>query len=139
MPAQGIVTVAYRVLAGFTGLIGTLLGLVFVVAFLDRAVFQVFARPLFDTDIGGYFMVGFAGCVLFGWAGCLFASARRPHENPGIATATATALIVTALIRLLAWYSGEFWLIRDQLRLEAAVLSIAALGFIWLKPDRLPA
>jgi hypothetical protein len=139
VPAQGLAAVAYRVLAGFTGLIATLLGTIFVVAFLDRAVFQVFARPLFDTDIGGYFIVGLAGCVLFAWGGCLFVSARRPYENPGIATATATALIVTALLRLLAWYSGEFWLIRDQLRLEAAVLAIAALGFIWLKPERLPA
>jgi hypothetical protein len=139
VPAQGIANVAYRLLAGFTGAFGVLLGAVFVVAFLDRAVFQVFAHPLFDTDIGGYFVVGFAGCVLFGWAGCLFASARRPYENPGIATATATAFIVLALLRLLGWYSGEFWLIREQLRLEAAVLAVAALGFIWLKPERLPA
>lgn len=127
---------AYRLLAATTAALCLLFGIVFVTAFLDRALFQVFARPLFDTDFQGYFILGFVGCVLFAWAGCLIASARTPRENPGIATSTATALIVTALVRLLAWYSGEYWPIRDQLRFEAAVLAVLALAFIWLKPSR---
>ncbi len=129
----------YRMLAGVTATACIVFGVVFVAAFLDRAVFQIFARPLFDTDVQGYFILGFAGCVLFAWAGCLIASARTPAGTPGIATATATALIVAALLRLLAWYSGEYWPIRDLLRVEAAVLAVVALGFIWLKPDRRPA
>lgn len=126
----------YRVLAGATAAVAILFGVVFVTAFLDRAVFQIFTRPIFDTDIQGHFILGFAGCLLFAWAGCLIASARAPLAAPGIATATATALIVAALLRLLAWYSGEYWPIRDLLRGEAAVLAVVALGFIWLKPDR---
>ncbi len=127
---------AYRLLAATTAALCMLFGVLFVSAFLDRTLFQIFARPLFDTDYQGYFILAFAGCALFAWAGCLIASARAPHENPGIATATAAALIVTALVRLLAWYSGEYWAIRDQLRLEAAVLALMALAFIWLKPRR---
>ena len=126
----------YQLLTGVTAVVCIVFGVVFICAFLDRAVFEVFTRPLFDTDINGYFAIGFAGCVLLAWAGCLIASARTPDALPGVATATATALIVIALMRLLAWYSGEFWAIRDELRFEAATLALVALGFIWLKPDR---
>jgi hypothetical protein len=127
---------AYRVLAGATAALCFLLGMLFIVAFLDRALFPVFARPLFDTNYWGYYVLGFAGSTLIAWGGCLVAAVRDPRCSIGIATASAGALIVGGVLRLLAWYSGEYRGADDELRLEAAVLVVLALGFVWLRPSR---
>ncbi len=126
----------YRLLAATTAALCFLFGLLFVVAFLDRALFQVFARPLFDTNYWGYYILAFAGSTLIAWGGCLVAAARRPESAPGIATATAAALVLGSIVRLLAWYSGEYRPQHDQLRFEAGLLAAVALGFVWLRPPR---
>ena len=105
-------------------------------AFLDRALFQVFARPLFDTNYWGYYILAFAGSALIAWGGCLIAAVRRPEEASGVGTATAVALIVGSIVRLLAWYSGEYRTADDPIRLEAGVLALVALAFVWLRPPR---
>ena len=127
---------AYRVLAGATAALCFLFGLLFIVAFLDRALFPVFARPLFDTNYWGYYVLAFAGSTLIAWGGCLIAAVRDPRRTIGIATASAGALIVGGVLRLLAWYSGEYRGAAEQLRFEAAVLVVLALGFVWLRPPR---
>jgi len=127
---------AYRALAAVTAFFFFLFGFVFICGFIDRALFQVFARPLFDTDPWGYYMLGVAGSVLVVWGVALASTARTPEANPGVATATTVGLILGALLRLLAWYSGEYRLAADQLRLESAVFLVLALGFIWLRPPR---
>jgi hypothetical protein len=126
----------YRLLAGGTATLCFLVGSLFIVAFLDRALFQVFARPLFDTNYWGYYILAFAGSTLVAWGGCLVAAVRDPGRAAGVGTATVAALILASILRLLAWYSGEYRLADDQLRLEAAVLALAALAFVWLKPGR---
>jgi hypothetical protein len=126
----------YRLLAAATAGFCFLIGIVFVVAFLDRALFQVFARPLFDTNYWGYYILAFAGSALIAWGGCLVAAARRPEEAPGVGTATAVALILGSVVRLLAWYSGEYRMADDPFRLEAGVLALVALAFVWLRPPR---
>ena len=136
MPPRARAFILYRLLAAATGSLCVLVGILFVVAFLDRALFPVFARPLFATDYWGYYLLGFAGAVLFAWGGCLLSAARAPRHSAGIAVATAAGLIVAAIVRLLAWYSGEYRLAADQLRAEAAVLLVAALAFVWLHPPR---
>jgi hypothetical protein len=130
MPAH----LAYRLLALATAAGCLLVGLLFVLAFFDRALFQVFARPLFSTDHWGYYVLGIAGSLLFVWGGCLIAAARAPLTTTGVATATTVGLIVGAVLRLLAWYSGEYRVTSEQLRLEAGILLVLALGFIWLRP-----
>lgn len=127
---------AYRVLAAVTAALFLLLGFVFLCGFLDRTLFQVLARPLFATDAWGYYMVGVAGSALVVWAGALIAAVRNPIENRGVATATTVGLVLGAILRLLAWYSGEYRQASDQLRLESAVFLVAALGFVWLRPPR---
>ena len=126
----------YRVLAAMTALVCILVGLIFVVAFLDRALFQIFAHPLFDTNYWGYYILGFAGSALLAWAGCLIAAARDPEHGAGIGTATAAGLMLGSVLRLLAWYSGEYRLAAEQLRIESAILVVLALGFVWLRPPR---
>lgn len=124
----------YRILAAVTAAFCLLFGLVFFAGFVDRALFQVFARPLFETNHWGYYMLGFAGSLLLAWGGCLIAAARHPGTAGGITSATIGGLLAGAVIRLLAWYSGEYRLAGDQLRTEAALLVLLALGFIWLRP-----
>ena len=125
---------AYRLLAATTACSCALIGLVFVTAFIDRALFPVFAHPLFETNYWGYYILGMAGTALFVWAGCLVAATRAPERAPGIGAATAGGLILGAILRLLAWYSGEYRAVGEQLRLESAVLLVLALAFVWLRP-----
>jgi hypothetical protein len=126
--------VAYRVVAGLVAAFCFVFGTLFVVAFLDRTLFQVLARPLFATDHWGYYILGFSGVALFAWGGCLVGAVRRPTASPGIANVTAGGLVLAAILRLLAWYAGEYRLAGDQLRVEAAVLVVLALGLVWLRP-----
>jgi hypothetical protein len=126
----------YRGLAATTALFCALVGALFIVAFLDRALFPVLARPLFATDAWGHFVLGFTGVTLVVWAGCLVGVARAPEEHRAVGTATAAGLILAAVLRLLAWYSGEYRQAGDELRLEAAVFVVVALAFIWLRPAR---
>ena len=125
---------AYRLLAAVTAFFCVLFGFVFICGFIDRTLFQVLARPLFDTDPWGYYMLGVAGSLLMVWAGCLIAVVRAPTLNPGVATATTVGLVLGAILRLLAWYSGEYRQAGDQFRLESAVFLVLALGFVWLRP-----
>lgn len=129
---------AYRVLAAATASCFFLVGFVFLCGFVDRALFQVLAHPLFDTDFWGYYIVGVAGSALIVWAVALVAAVRAPAANPGVATATVVGLILGAILRLLAWYSGEYRPAGDQLRLESGVMLVLALGFVWLRPPRVP-
>jgi hypothetical protein len=123
-------------LAAITAAFCLVFGVLFIVAFCDRALFQVFARPLFDTNYWGYYVLGFAGSALVAWGGCLLAAARAPEHSSGIGVATASGLIVGTIVRLLAWYSGEYRLAGAQLQLESAVLVLLALAFVWLRPPR---
>ncbi|MCC6849952.1 MAG: hypothetical protein IT294_15720 [Deltaproteobacteria bacterium] len=129
---------AYRVLAAVTAGCFFLVGFAFVCGFMDRALFQVFARPLFDTDVRGYYLLGVAGSALIAWAVALAAVVRAPTLHPGVATATTVGLVLGAILRLLAWYSGEYRRMDDLLRLEAAAFLALALGFVWLRPPRVP-
>ncbi len=129
---------AYRVLAAVTASFFFLFGFVFICGFIDRTLFQVLARPLFDTDPWGYYILAVAGTGLIVWAVALGATVRAPTLHPGVATATTVGLILGATVRLLAWYSGEYRPAGDQLRLESAVFLVLALGFIWLRPPRVP-
>jgi formate-dependent nitrite reductase membrane component NrfD len=128
---------AYRVVAAVTASFLFLFGFVFLCGFIDRALFQVLAHPLFDTDPWGYYILGVAGSALIVWSVALFAAVRAPALHPGVATATTVGLILGAILRLLAWYSGEYREIGDQLRLESGTFLVLALAFIWLRPPRL--
>lgn len=128
----------YRLLAAVTAALFFLFGIVFICGFLDGTLFQVLARPLFDTDPWGYYLLGIAGAGLVVWAVALVAVVRAPTANPAVGTATIVGLVLAAILRLLAWYSGEFRSAGDQLRLESGIYLVLALGFVWLRPPRAP-
>lgn len=136
MPSSRRAHLSYRLLAAAGAALCFVIGILFIAAFLDRAVFQVFARPLFDTNFWGYYILGFAGTALLAWGGCLVAAVRDPVGAAGVGTATAAALVVSSILRLLAAYSGEYRVVDVQLRVEGGVLALAALAFLWLKPPR---
>jgi len=82
----------------------------------------------------GHYLAAFAGCALLVWGLLLLTAARRPFEVRGLAPATALGLVLCAVQRMLAWVVGDYATLGDVLRVEAAVLLVLALGFVWLRP-----
>ncbi len=60
--------------------------------------------------------------------------AARGHDSRAVGTATAVGLVLTALFRMLFWFLGDLAWVGDVLRVEAAVLLLLALAFVWLRP-----
>ena len=50
-------------------------------------------------------------------------------------TATAVALVMMAIYRILAWFVGDYYVWLGELpRAEAILFLVLALGFVWLRP-----
>jgi hypothetical protein len=123
----------YRILSGTLGLACLLFGLLLVLAFVGYQ--RPFSEPGIPTGPVGYYFVAFTGCALVGWAGGLLAVARRPRSGRTIGTVTALALVLMAVVRMLAWLVGDYAVWLGELpRIEAAVLLLLALAFVWLRP-----
>ena len=68
------------------------------------------------------------------------AAGRRPRAARGIGTATAFALVLSAVYRMAAWVVGDYYVWPGELlRSEAAVFLALALAFVWLRPPPLEA
>jgi len=129
----------YRILCGALGLglLGLGLGL-FAMFFQYHAPNSPAAQPI-PVGPGGAYFQAFAGCAMVAWGGILLGAARRPEAAPWIASATAVALVLNAFYRILAWLIGDYAFLGNLLRVEAAVLLLLALAFVWLKPRPLDA
>ena len=88
------------------------------------------------TNYWGFYMMGFAGAVLWAWGACLVSAVTAPATARAIGTATAFGLVVNAMFRLVAWFSGEYAEVGNLPRIEGAIMLLLALGFIWLRPPR---
>ncbi len=124
---------AYRTLSGIVGAALTALGLVLFASFF------AYQRPGSEAPLPGgphaHYFAATAGCALIAWGGALAAGAIRADLSRSLATATAVGLVLMALMRILAWFSGDYYAVAgDLLRAEAGVFLIAALGFVWLRP-----
>lgn len=122
---------AYRVLSGSVGLLFIAAGLAFFAGFFR---YQVSADGIPTGPVGHYF-VAFTGCALVGWGGGLIGAARNPASGRSVGTATAFALVMMALYRMIAWLVGDYYAWLGELpRAEASLFLLMALAFVWLRP-----
>lgn len=129
---------AYRVLCGAMGGLLILAGLAFALQFFRYHGFA-YANPPgtpnpFPLDAYAVYFIALAGCAFLGWGAGLVAAARRPALGRGIGSATALALVLMALHRIVGWMLGDYPLFDALLRTEAALFLLLALAFVWLRP-----
>jgi hypothetical protein len=103
------------------------------------AAFVLYQRPnsvpTIPTGPVGHYFVAFAGCALMGWAGGLIGAARDPFSSRTVGTMTAFVMGLMAVIRMLAWFVGDYWAwLGDLPRTEASALLLVALALVWLRP-----
>ena len=131
---------AYRILSALMVVLLYLVGAGLLVGFLRGTLI-----PGSDgstqalTNYWGFYMMGFAGAELWAWGACLLSAVIAPSTARTVGTATAFGLVVNAIFRLIAWFSGEYAEVHNLPRIEAAVMLVLALGFIWLRPPRMEA
>lgn len=126
---------AYRWLAASIGALMVAGGLAFFFTFFRYQTPG--STPAIPTGPVGHYFVAFAGCALVGWGGSLLGAARDPASGRAVGTATAFALVLSAVYRMAGWVIGDYYVwLGDLPRVEAAILLVLALCFIWLRPPR---
>jgi hypothetical protein len=124
----------YRVLCGIVGGLFVALGLAsFGSFFAAQAPGGSVSGPI-PLGVGGIYFLAFTGCALVGWGGALFGGVRHPRTSRTVGTATAFALVLMAVYRIAAWFIGDYAFLGNALRVEAALLLLLALAFVWLRP-----
>ncbi len=103
------------------------------------AAFFLYQRPgsipTIPTGPVGHYFVAFAGCALLGWAGGLIGAARDPLSSRTVGTMTAFVLALMAVIRMMAWFVGDYYVwLGDLPRLEASAFLLISLALVWLRP-----
>ena len=100
----------YRVLSGLTVALLFLIGAALLRGFLLGTVMPGSPAELgpVQTNYWGFYMMGFAGGALWAWGACLVSAVIAPASARTVGTATAFGLVVNAIFRLLAWFSGEY-------------------------------
>ena len=124
----------YRALCGIVGALFAVAGVVCFVGFFRAQAPGGEAGGPIPLGIGGVYFLAFTGCALVGWGGALVGAARQPRTHRTVGTATALALVMMAFYRIAAWFLGDYAFLGDLLRVEAAVLLLLALAFVWLRP-----
>ncbi|MBM4382459.1 MAG: hypothetical protein FJ091_03720 [Deltaproteobacteria bacterium] len=126
--------IAYRILAGIVGAALAAGGATFFASFF------VYQQPGSEAPLPGgphaHYFAATAGCALVAWGGALLAGAVRNELSRSLGTASALAFVLLALMRMLAWFNGDYYGAGELPRIEAAVFLAAALAFVWLRPDR---
>jgi hypothetical protein len=127
---------AYRLLCGAMAALLAVIGVALIGTFF--AFHMPDANPALPTGPMGHYFAAFTGCGLLAWSGALVGAARRPDTGRTVGTATATALVLGAIVRMSAWVTGDYYVWPGEiLRVEAALFLLLALGFVWLRPPPL--
>jgi hypothetical protein len=132
---EDLMSAAYRTLCAVIGL-----ALIAIGAPLFASFFA-YQQPGGEAPLPGgphvHYFAATAGGALIAWGGALAAGALRNELSRSLGTASAFALMLLALVRILAWFNGDYYATAGNVpRIEAAVLLVAALGFVWLRPAR---
>ena len=91
--------------------------------------------PLIPTGPVGHYFVAFTGCALLAWSGGLVGAAREPLSSRSMGTMTAFVLCLMAVIRMIAWIIGDYYVwLGDLPRTEASAFLLTALALVWLRP-----
>lgn len=126
----------YAILCAVSGAALCILGLLLFAQFFRFHAPGGLGFPLLPMGPNGHYFVAFAGSALVGWGGALLGAARHAVHTRAVGTATAVALVMSALYRMVAWVVGDYTLLGDLPRVEAALLLLLALAFVWLRPAR---
>jgi len=133
-PIASFLMIAYRTLCAVVGVALTALGLPLFASFF------AYQRPGGEAPLLGgphvHYFAATAGGALVGWGGALAAGAWRNELSRSLGTASAFALALLAVMRILAWFNGDYYTAGNLQRPLAAFFLIAALGFVWLRPPR---
>lgn len=123
----------YRFLCALLGVAFALVGVTSVFGFF---VYHIPGSDVMvPTGPVGFYFVAFAGFALIGWGGCLLGAARHPEHGRAVGTATAVALVIGAVVRIAAWFVGDYYVFPGgALRAEATFFLVLALAFVWLRP-----
>ncbi len=127
---------AYAILCWIFGILLCITGLVLFAQFFRFHAPGGLGFPLLSMGPNGHYFVAFAGSALVGWGGALLGAARHPALSRTVGTATALALVMSALYRMVAWVVGDYAVLGKLPRVEAALLLLLALAFVWLRPTR---
>lgn len=124
----------YKILLGTMGAVALIFG------FVLTASFFLYQRPFSDPGIPtgpvGHYFVAFAGCALMGWGGGLIGAARAPETSRTVTTVTAWVLCFMAVVRMTAWFVGDYSVWLGELpRFEAGLFLVLALLLVWLRPE----
>jgi hypothetical protein len=125
---------AYALLCGVVG-IGMLLGgfALFLGFFRYHLPGSELPGPFTLGPYGIYF-VAFTGSALVAWGGALLGAARRPAFARSLGTATALGLVLSGVFRIFVWLFGDYAVLGELPRIEAAIFLLVALAFVWLRP-----
>jgi hypothetical protein len=124
----------YRVLCGALGIAFLLIGVMFLLSFLQYQMPG--STPPIPTGPVGFYFVAFSGCLLIVWGATLLSAARNPAHSRAIATISALGMVLCAICRMLAWVVGDYYVWLGEVpRFEAGFLLLAALAMLWLRPD----
>jgi hypothetical protein len=127
------VRTAYRWLSALVGILFCGLGLALFGSFF------AYQTPGGTPPLPGgplvHYAAATAGCAFVAWGGGLAAAALRGEPGRSLGTATAVALVMLAVMRILAWVTGDYYALAGEvLRAEAAGALLLALAFVWLRP-----
>ncbi len=123
----------YRLLMGTLGVAMLIFGMALVASFFLYQ--RPHSVPAIPTGPIGHYFVAFTGCALMGWSGGLIGAARDPLSSRSVGTMTAFVLALMAIVRMLAWVIGDYWIwLGDLPRTEASALLLVAIAVVWLRP-----